>query len=232
MIDDELFNSWLDGELAAAEAERVAAAVAADPALQRRVEQYRALTGRLRTAFDPVLEQQVAPPCFGAAGVIDFKSKREEKLARRVAFGVPQWAAMAATLAIGIVAGQFIGRGPASPVEIRDGALVASASLDRALDTQLASSGPNGSVRIGLTFRDRSGSICRSFSGEAGRGLACRDDGDWRMEGLFPSPHGQASTYRMAAGDDPRIAALIDQRIAGDPFDAAAEEAARNHGWD
>ena len=35
----------------------------------------------------------------------------------------------------------------------------------------------------------------------------------------------------MAAGEDPRLADLIDERIAGEPFDAAAEKAARDRGW-
>jgi hypothetical protein len=35
----------------------------------------------------------------------------------------------------------------------------------------------------------------------------------------------------MAAGEDPRLAALIDGRIAGEPFDAAKEKAARDANW-
>ena len=35
----------------------------------------------------------------------------------------------------------------------------------------------------------------------------------------------------MAAGEDPRLAALIDERIAGEPFDAPAERAAKEKGW-
>jgi hypothetical protein len=35
----------------------------------------------------------------------------------------------------------------------------------------------------------------------------------------------------MAAGDDPRLASLIDESIAGEPFDASAEKAALQRGW-
>jgi hypothetical protein len=35
----------------------------------------------------------------------------------------------------------------------------------------------------------------------------------------------------MASGEDPRLAALVDERIAGEPFDAAAEKAAMEQGW-
>ena len=42
---------------------------------------------------------------------------------------------------------------------------------------------------------------------------------------------GQGGDYRMAAGDDPRLAALIDETIAGEPFDASQEKAAQAKGW-
>ena len=35
----------------------------------------------------------------------------------------------------------------------------------------------------------------------------------------------------MAAGTDPKLAALIDSTIAGDAFDAVQEKSARDRGW-
>ena len=35
----------------------------------------------------------------------------------------------------------------------------------------------------------------------------------------------------MAASEDPRLAALIDETIAGEPFDEAQEKAALEAGW-
>ena len=86
-------------------------------------------------------------------------------------------------------------------------------------------------MRVGMTFRSRDGAICRSFSDSGSSGLACRDGDAWRIEGLLAAPQAQAGDYRMAAGQDPRLAALIDERIAGEPYDAAAEKAARDAGW-
>ena len=229
MMDDELFYAWLDGELAGDEAEKVAARVAGDPELQARAEQHRRVAAQLRGAFDPVLQQPVPAPRFGSADVVDLQSKRSERDERRSSFGVPQWAAMAATLAIGIVAGQFVDNRSAAPVESREGMLVAAASLDQALDSQLASAGNQDAIRVGLTFRNHDGSICRSFSGAVGSGLACRNGGGWNIEGLFGST--AQGDYRMAAGDDPRLAVLVDERIAGEPFDAAAERSARDRDW-
>ena len=51
MTDEELFYAWLDGELDGEEAEQVAARVAADPALNAKAEQHRALAASLRGAF-------------------------------------------------------------------------------------------------------------------------------------------------------------------------------------
>jgi hypothetical protein len=229
MTDEEFFYAWLDGELDGDQAARVAARVAADPGLRAKAEKHRALAASLRGAFDPVLADGPPAPRFGPTEVVDLGAKRAERDARRSSFGIPQWAAMAATLAIGIVAGQFVGNQSGAPIESLDGRLVAAASLDRALDAQLASAEGSGRVRVGLTFRNRDGSICRSFSGSEGSGLACRQGDDWRVEGLFGSA-GQGD-YRMAAGEDPRLAALIDERIAGEPFDASAERAAMEKGW-
>jgi hypothetical protein len=226
MIEDDEFFAWLDGELVGETAARIAAQVAASPALTARAAEHRALKEQLRGAFAPVMENASPPPRFASAEVIDLGAKR----LGRGWFGIPQWAAMAATLALGLVVGQFVGDRSDSPIAARDGMLVAAASLDQALDKQLASAGTGGPIRVGLTFRDRQGSICRSFSGEAGSGLACLADGDWRVEGLFASAS-QGGDYRMAAGEDPRLAALIDEKIAGEPFDATAERAAKDRGW-
>lgn len=230
MIEDEEFFAWLDGELDDAASARVAAQVAASPELSARVDKHRRLGAGLRSAFDPLMTETSAPPRFEAAPVIDFGA-RAATVRQRVWFGIPQWAAMAATLALGLVVGNMVGGSGRGPVQNRDGRLIAAASLDEALDKQLASAGASNGVRVGLTFHDRQGSICRSFNEGAASGLACREAGDWRIRGLFQGAEGQAGEFRMAAGEDPRLAALIDETIAGDPFDAATEKAAMEKGW-
>lgn len=227
MTQDEEFYAWLDGELDDDSARQVAARVAADPALAALASRHRALGSDVREAFAPVMADDVAPPRM-TGQVVDLGARRE---ARRAGFGLPQWAAMAATLVIGLVAGQFVDQGSGAPVETRNGMMVAAASLDRPLGQQLASVASDGPVRVGLTFRGRDGAICRSFSDRTSSGLACRDGDAWRIEGLLAAPQSSGGDYRMAAGDDPRLAALIDERIAGEPFDAAAEKSARDAGW-
>lgn len=236
-IDDETFFAWLDGELDAAEADEVEAAVAADPRLARMAEQHRRLGARLKDAFGTVVDAPIPERVEAAVrtvggAVVDLGSRRRAPTGRSWS-RLPQWAAMAASLAVGIlVGGTFIGGQEASPIEVRGGKIYAAAQLDDALEQRLASADEAGSVRIGLTFRDQAGAVCRSFTGEESSGLACRDGSDWQVRGLFAAPEGQAGDYRMAAGTDPNLAALIDSTIDGEAFNAEQEKAARDRGWE
>ena len=229
MTEEEEFFAWLDGELDGAAAARVEARVAADPALTEQARAHRTLGQTLRGVFDPLLAAPV--PDRVAAPPIDFLAARERRSSAR--FGIPQWAAMAATLALGLGLGTVAGdRGGETPIVIEGGRMIAAAALGEALDTQLASAGDQrGATRIGLSFRDRNNALCRSFEGKAATGLACRDGGQWQIEGLYRAEGAAARDYRMAAGSDPRLAALIDKIIAGEPLDAAGERAAQANGW-
>lgn len=230
MNDDEKFFAWLDGELSPEEAAEMEAKVAANPDLVRLAEQHRSLGAQLKGAFDPIAEAPVPERLRAAvrppAQVVDLVAARRARSMPVAA----QWMAMAATLAIGILVGTRVPHGGDGPVQMQGGKLYAAAALNNALDTQLASA-PGGDVRIGVTYRDQAGEICRSFTATAASGLACRTGGRWQMKGLFAAPEGQANDYRMAAGMDPNLAALVDSTIASEPFDAAAEKAARDKGW-
>ena len=231
---DEKFFAWLDGELEGAEAAEMEARVAADPDLAKAAEEHRAFAARLRGAFDPVAQAPVPErigeavrPSATIAELSDWRERKQQASRRPL----PQWMALAATLAVGIIAGTMVSSGPAGhPVELRGGQMIAAAALDRALDGQLASE-TQGEVRIGLTFRDRAGSVCRSFTAQASTGLACHDGEDWRVKGLFAPSEGQGGAYRMAGAADPALAALIEDSIAGDPFDQAQELQAKQKGW-
>ncbi|HXC74793.1 MAG TPA: hypothetical protein VN640_08955, partial [Sphingomicrobium sp.] len=233
MVSDETFFAWLDGELGPGEAAGVAAEVEADPELAAKAERHRALQARLTQAFGVVADARVPEQLSAAAQpaeaeVIDFAAAKGSRATRWRA--VPQWAALAATLAVGVFVGTMVPQRRDAPVAVEGGQLYAASALDRALDAQLASA-PSGPVRIGLTFRDRSGAICRTFTEPAQSGLACRSGDRWQLRGLFAAPDGQGGNYRMAAGMDPGLAALVDTTMAGEPFDGAREKAARDTGW-
>ena len=233
-MDDETFFAWLDGELEPSEAARVEAVVAADPTLSARADEHRAMQASLRGAFAPLMDAPV-PDRIGEAPV-DFaaaKAARDDR--RRLSGGLPQWAAIAATLVLGLVAGNMLpgpfARADRSPVTMEGGRLVANAGLENALYAELASAPAKDGPRIGLTYRDAAGEICRSFRDGRSSGVACNANGDWEVRGLFGGAAPSGGDYRMAAGEDPRLAALIADSIAGEPFDAAAERAAMARGW-
>jgi hypothetical protein len=235
MVSDETFFAWLDGELDAAEAALVEAEVVSEPRLSALAAQHRQMQAALKGAFDtvadaPLRDQLLAAVSTPPAQVIDFAEARKRRgpAARPP---VRQWAAIAATLAVGVLIGTLAPHArEASPLEVQSGKIYAAAALDSALSKQLASA-PHGDVRIGITFRDQSGEVCRSFTDPSSSGVACRDRTGWRVRGLFAAPEGQSSDYRMAAGMDPNLAALVDSTIDGEPFDAADEKAARDKGW-
>jgi len=230
MSADEKFFAWLDGELEGDEAAEMTARVASDPELAAIADRHRAMQARLNTAFDKVAAAPIPEPIRAAASpVVDLGARRDR--ARRAIPALPQWAMIAATLVLGLFVGTQLPRNRDSPVQVRSGALYAAADLDRALDTQLASAPSAGSIRIGLTFRNSDGTVCRTFTGSAATGLACRDDGRWRVRGLFEAGEGQSGDYRMAAGMDPNLAALVGSTMTGEPMDAAQERAARERGW-
>ena len=229
-IPDEKFFAWLDGELSPADAALVEAEVAKSPELTRSARQHRAMQARLTAAFDTVAAQPVPEHLRKRGEVVDFASARRVRDSRRWGSRA-QWAAIAATLAVGIFTGMMTARPTGGPAEVHGAHLYAASALDNALDKELASAPATGPVRIGITFRDQSGAICRTFTDAQSSGLACRDSSGWRLRGLFAAPEGQAGTYRMAGGPDPNLAALVDSAMAGEPLDAAQERAARSKGW-
>jgi len=241
MVDELKFFAWLDGELDAHEAAQVAAAVAADPALQARAAEHRALRSRLQAAFgqigdapvpDEIVRASRGSEAVGSARVVSLDEARERRAGRSSLPAWRQFAALAATLVLGIAVGNLAGpQGGSSPVAPEAGRLVAAAGLEQALHAGLASAPADEGPRIGITFRDRSGSICRTFEDDAASGLACFDSGDWRIRALFQGEQGPAGDYRMASGADPRLLEMVDEAIAGEPFDAAREKAARERGW-
>lgn len=236
MVEDEKFFAWLDGELPADEAVRVEAEVAADPRLSQLAEEHRKMTAGLRGAFaeveaQPVPERLARSLSQEPGTVVDLAEARERRAHRKAPSLWLQMGALAATLAIGIVTGNLLTGGAASPIAPEGGRLVASAELEEALYARLASMPATSGPRIGLTFRDKAGAICRTFEEQSTSGLACREGGDWRIRNLYQSPEGQASDYRMASGQDPQLMEAVEANIDGEPFDAEQERTAMERGW-
>ncbi|MFL5295449.1 MAG: anti-sigma factor family protein [Phenylobacterium sp.] len=224
MTSEARLIAYVDGELSAAERVRFEAEMQADPSLAAAVERHRRLVERVAAAYAAVLEEPT-PARLATLGV----AANDPGRAR---FGPPQWAAMAACLVVGVMAGRTLWPQQAGPLAVRGDLLVAQGGLDRALTAQLASD--TGAVRVGLSFRPRDGGYCRTFQSAGDRlaGLACRREGRWVVETATAWRPPAAPEYRTAASAmPPAVLAAVDAAIDGGPLDAAAERAARDRGW-
>jgi hypothetical protein len=223
-ITDEMLMAYVDGELPEAQRIAVDSAVAADPALFEKLERHRRLRARMGGAFADLLTEPVPERLAAAAkpsNVVPFPARSR---------AVPAWAAMAACVAMGLIAGLSVPRlGPAPTI---GSDLRAHGQLATALDKQLASAPAQGAaVRVGLTFRSADG-YCRTFSEKTVAGLACREGGAWRVRIAVAQAAGPTSDYRTAASETPpQVLEAAQELMVGEPLDAKAEAAARAKGW-
>lgn len=226
-IDPEMLMAYADGELDPLNAKRVERAMASDPALAEQVEAHRALTVSLRAAFAPVAD---APPPGSVVAMLT-ESARVVPLtppssARRER---PIWmGAVAASLVAGLFGGAFLmPRGGDADIAFEQGQPVARGDLARALDTQLASTqAGDAPVRIGVSFRDKGGALCRSFERAGSDGIACAGEKDWRIERLYGGSAQAQTDYRQAGSASAAIMRDAQEMMAGDPLDTDTERAA------
>lgn len=239
-FDDEMIMAYVDGECDAVTIKRIEKAMEADAALAEQVSKARVLRYKLAAFYAPVAEEAVpdrltAMLTSAATANVDhsFTARKADQIhAKRQGrgFGIVQWGAMAATLALGIAVGQYgLGGRSDSPFAQQGGALIASGTLQHALDKQLASAQPDDSdYRIGLTFRAKAGNICRSFTGEAVSGIGCREGENWKMVNTLPG--GAQSDYRQASSST--LNAIAAEMMTDAPVDAETERTLRDSGWD
>lgn len=232
-VSDEMLMAYVDGELDAVGRETVERALAESPTLREEVERQRFLRGALAAHYAPVADEAVperlrAMLTGGAGGgtAVDFAAARER---RRPRFALPHFAAMAASLAAGVVATQLT-LAPDGPVAVEDGAMIAQGALAETLETRLASAQPAGAeTRVGLTFEDRGGRMCRTFEARALSGIACREQAGWVLAMTAEGASRPDAGYRQASA--PVLMEQAQAMMAGGPLDAAAEAAAKARGW-
>jgi hypothetical protein len=240
-FSDEMLMAYADGELDLVARAEIEAEIARDPGVAEAVERHRALATRVQSAYAGVLGEPVperisglvAEP--GPANVVELPTGRGDRAMRDAATGrrLPQWAALAASLAVGLFVGILLTRGPAAPYEETAAGLVARGELEAALTTRLASSSQDADVRIGISFRDRAGAYCRTFQMQREAplaGLACRSGDEWNIQALAAAA-AQDGELRPAAAMPMAVLHAVDAAIDGAPLDAAAETAARGAGW-
>jgi hypothetical protein len=240
-LSKEELSAFLDGELAPQETARVAALVDKDPTLKSFVDGQDQLRSELRAAFSDVMTAPVPQRLLNAAATspVSFRVRAREWI------GAPggSWSpalrvgAPVAAMALGILIGVGVER-PSGTAEFGtspNGQIVARADLADALEHKLASD--RGAEQIGVTFHDKTGATCRTFTinamSGATDGLACRSGGEWQVGALISGQKAQNSTdYSLAGSEMPEaIRGAIASRISGEPLDATAERSARDSGW-
>jgi hypothetical protein len=203
-ISEEILMAYADGELDAATRASIEAAMQEDPDIRKRVARHRALRETMRGAFSAVLDEPVPDRLIEAArgqtaaprSVVADLSAAKDAAQRRKSAAPRRWqpAAMAASLLLGLGLGFLAWHGPggASIQPGAGGGLVAGAALAEALSNQLSDDRSQPKVAVtGLSFRDKSGDYCRTFSltgSDPSLGLACREGADWRIKALAQAP--------------------------------------------
>ncbi len=244
-ISDDTVMAYVDGELDAAARDEVQRAIAADAALAERVRRQTALRQRLQGAFAPVLAEPMPERLLRAAQaplaapappkVASLAEVRAAKASRRAwASDWKAWGGMAASVLVGVLIGQQMsGDGAASPFAMQSGQLVAGGAVAQALSTQLASApAADTGVQVQLSFVDKSGAYCRTFTSAGLAGLACHSGAQWAVQSLAQVEPGAGAGMRQAATAlPPTILGEIDRRIQGGALDAEGERAALQRGW-
>lgn len=247
-LPETLLMAYVDGELDPVRAAEVEQALQASPGLAAEVERARTLRTRLRGAHAAVLDEATPRHLLDlveadrmarttAAPVAMATGSRHARRGRRGRW--PQFAALAASLALGVLVAPWLQRNDgAALLQVEENGVVASGALAAALDTRLsADAGQDDGVAIGMGLRTGEGGYCRTFTlsgGPATAGLACHDGGQWRIAALGQAGEATGDGLRLASSALPAaVLAAVDARLenGGEPLDAAAEQTARQHAW-
>jgi hypothetical protein len=227
-LSDEELMAYVDGELDAPARAAVESRLAADPDACGRLAAQLRLQVALRQRFDPVLDERVPRPLLEAA--------RAPGTALR-AVPAQRWYALAASVLLGVVVALVVSIGPRTRAAyVVDGhGMRAGRELAQALSSQLSASATPGDVaEVSLSFVARDGRYCRAYTMGTDAGVACREGEAWRIRAFerLQRPAAEPGGYRQAASALPAGVLIAAQGLMdGDPLDAEAEVAARDHGW-
>ena len=247
-ITPEEIMAYVDGELDETARGRITMAALADMDLAERIAAERALRDRLKAHFAPIAEAPVPAAWVSAirdastpAEVIDLSAVRARKAAAQASGRAGWWrapwagAAIAASLVLGLFVGSQWQTGQGAnngePILARNGALLASGDLAKALDTQLASAQDGAPVRMLGTFRRAGGDVCRAFAGPQASGIACHGASGWQLQHILPGSTPADTAYQQAGSNNAALMALAQGMAVGDPLSAAQEREAKAKGW-
>jgi hypothetical protein len=215
-VTDETLLLFVDGLLPEAEAEAIAAALEADPALADRAALLAEGRDAARGAFADTLSEPL-PARLVAAAMAPAAGNDNRAGWRRTGLGLLAGAAAGFALALALPRGE--GDGMLTP------------RILAALESRGGTVG--GGVVVAGTHTTEAGTICRAFTvaERAGgmAGLACREEEGWRLRAAVARAGGGG--YQPASGIDPLIGEVLERLGAGPALPADQEDAARRRGW-
>lgn len=245
MTDEELILAWLDGDLEPGEAARAAQLVDRDASLRELAARYRELRRHAGSAFAGDLAEPVPAhwieridAAFAPAAPVQPVDLDAFRAARRAKGSTWIWSgALAASMVAAFVAGRLTPQDRPGLVRDREGVLVASSALSEGLsEARSGAARPlEGQVmKIALSVRTAAGNYCREAviegTGVRQHLLACRDKGEWRIEGLARTTAAEGGEYALASGSsDPMDSLLRD--LGGEVLDEQSEVRAITHRW-
>lgn len=248
--EDQLLGAYLDNELAAADADALTNRIASEPLLEERLRQLRLADDRAREQFRAIDKVPLPPGVLdllqrdAASSADGIRANNVVGLAPRAIrpfLQVP--VALAAGLAL--LAGFFIANqmqqssdDGASGLFARD--VPTDSTLHELLETgsgadnALLAAETTGTLR--LTFEDVAGDYCRQIdiagSAANAQALACRRNGQWRMEAVsFAAP--ASAAYQSASSNTSKLLeASIDAMIGpNEPLEESAEKLLISNSW-
>ncbi|MAL26980.1 MAG: hypothetical protein CL820_14050 [Croceicoccus sp.] len=236
-VTPEEIAAFADGELTGERKSAVALVALANPDVAQQIERHRAFKAMLADHYAPVAQEPV--PSHLRAGleksdgsaktqgeVVDLAAAQAQRTAEKPRnfrrWGWIAGPALAASLVLAVTwPNQNVGDLPYADPQLSD-----------VLSTQLvASQATDSETRILLSFQDKAGRYCRAFSGSSSTGIACRDNGGWRLETVGEGGSEISSDYRMAGSNIRAILQRAQEMADGPALDASGEAQAMGRNW-
>jgi hypothetical protein len=241
MNEDEKLSGFIDRELESNELADMEALIARDAQAQTRVSRLQGNDRLVRAAFDTPMEEAVPDRFLAAvdAGLAAHANAPSVPFEPRAGNDNGRaWSrmggAVAASLAVGLFVGtQFAPSGgdPTISIAMND-------ALNSTPSAQRVSLKSGEQLTPYLTFARAGGGYCRQFSMTASHGnrsgVACKSDGQWRVEALLPAGAVASAEDGYVTAEGPVVAglgAVIGKLRAGDPLDKEAEAALIERRW-
>jgi hypothetical protein len=251
VIDDLTLSAWFDDELEPAEAERVQAAIDAQPQLQQQLARLLVNERRLREHYSAMAASQ--PLSDGLRDLLSEDPAAPRPWWLRLSDwrlpSLPRPALATAALAMALIVGVQLGGGPSGDVPEGLPSLEQMTQIDSSHPWfSLLESTPSGeniglqgsqTGEVALSYRGAEGHWCRQFrvsspvEGQALGAVACRDGGQWRIGLAQAIPLGREDDglYRAASGDLSVIDTHILASMDGDVLMPSTESDLIQQGW-